>query len=85
MRFIKFIFSHFVIVALSIILQVGAIILFLERLNEFYLYINIFLSITAVIFAFNILNRKMNPDYKIPWLMLVLGIPLVGIVLYFFF
>ena len=85
MRIIKFLFSHFVIVALSIILQIGVIILILEKLNEFYIYINIFLTLTAVLFAFGILNRKMNPDHKIPWLMLILGVPLIGIVLYFFF
>ena len=85
MKYIKFLFSHFVIVALAIIAQIGLIIFLIEKLNEYYAYLQLMLSIISVLFAFNILNRNMNPDYKVPWLMLVLGIPLVGIVLYILF
>ena len=85
MKYIKMLFSHFFIFAISIILQVGSIILILERLNEYYFYFQIFFTLIAVIIAFNVMNRNMNPDYKVPWLMLVLGLPIVGIVLYFFF
>lgn len=85
MKYLKFLFSRFVIVALSIILQAVIIIIILERLNEYYVYLQIFLTIISVLIAFNILNRNMNPDFKIPWLMLVLGLPIIGIVLYFFF
>ena len=61
------------------------IIVLLERLNEYYAIVQVILSLFAIIISFNLINRNMNPDYKIPWLVLVLSLPLVGIVLYLMF
>ena len=85
MKYIKLLFSHLFIVTLSIILQIMVIIVLLERLNEYYAIVQVILSIFAIIISFNLINRNMNPDYKIPWLVLVLSLPLVGIVLYLMF
>lgn len=85
MKRVKVFFSRFAIFSISIILQVSIIIILLEKLNKYSIYISLFLTFISVLFSFNILNRKMNPDYKVPWLMIVLGLPLIGIVLYFLF
>ena len=85
MKYIKVVFSHFAIVSLSIISQILFLVILLERLNEYSIYISLLLTFLAILISFHILNRKMNPDFKIPWLMIVLGLPLMGIVLYFLF
>ena len=85
MKYLKFIFSRLAVVAIAIIIQIVMLILLIERLNEFYAYVSLLLSIISIFFAFNVLNRNMNPDYKVPWLMIILGLPLIGIVLYFLF
>ena len=85
MKYIKLLFSHLFIVTLAIILQIGVIIVLLERLNEYYAIAHVILTILSVLIAINLINRNMNPDYKIPWLVLVLALPLFGIVLYLMF
>ncbi len=85
MKYLKVIFSHIAIVSISIILQIGLIILLIEKLNEYYYYAQLTLSLFSVLISFNLLNRNINPDFKIPWLMIVLGLPLVGVVLYLLF
>ena len=85
MKYLKVVFSHFAIVSLSIIFQILVLVILLERLNEYSIYISLVLTFLAILISFHILNRRMNPDFKIPWLMIVLGLPLVGIVLYFLF
>ena len=85
MKYIKLLFSHLFIVTLAIILQIGVIIVLLERLNEYYAAVQVVLTVLSIVIAVNLINRNMNPDYKIPWLFLVLAIPLFGIVLYLMF
>lgn len=85
MKYIKLLFSHLFIVTLAIFLQIGVIIVLLERLNEYYAAVQVVLTILSIIISINLINRNMNPDYKIPWLILVLAAPLFGIVLYLMF
>lgn len=48
-----------------------------------YFYIAIYL--TTAITAIIIITKNENPDYKVPWLVAVLTIPVVGTLLYFMF
>ena len=85
MRILKAIFSHMFVVGLLIVAQILFLLIVIGKLNQYYLPLNIILLVFAVLIAFKIMNENNNPDFKIPWLVLVLAIPLVGVVLYFLF
>ena len=48
-----------------------------------YFYIAIYLTVAGVIIA--IIGSNENPDYKIPWILFVIILPIVGFMLYFLF
>ena len=85
MRIIKAVFSHMFVVGLLIIAQILFLVVAIEKLNEYYAALNILLGILAALIALKVMNVDMNPDFKLPWLVLILTIPLIGVVVYFLF
>lgn len=85
MRFFKLLFSKAMFVALAIILQVAIFFVFVLVLNEYYLTFQIISIVLGLLVFLGIINKNCNPEYKIPWLVTVLCIPLFGTVLYIIF
>jgi len=85
MRFFKLLFSKAAMVALSILLQIGLFLLFLLGLNQYFELFQIISLVVGLIVFLSIINQNTNPDYKIPWLVTVVCLPLFGTVLYLMF
>ena len=85
MRFFKLLFSKAMFVALAIILQVAIFLVFVLALNEYYVTFQTISIALGLLVFLGIINQNCNPDYKIPWLVTVLCIPLFGTVLYIIF
>lgn len=69
------------LIALEVIQIIAILLLLWYFIPYFYLAIYLTTAITAII----IITKKENPDYKVPWLVAVLTIPVVGVMLYFMF
>lgn len=77
--------GRIVFIGISILLQILWIVLIALRLNEYSTYISLFSSILALMLALDIYIKNMNAAMKMPWIMLILVFPVLGVCLYFLF
>lgn len=85
LKFHKKIFSKVLVVFLAIAIQVIAIVLLLYYFSEQFWWVNILVSILAILLCLIIINRKENPEFKAPWLVVILLFPIFGIIIYLLF
>lgn len=84
-RFFKFIMSRGFIISFLLLLQFLFFFYIAWELGKRGIYFTIFFNALGVVFSVAILNRSMNPAYKISWLLVVLIIPFAGPVFYLIF
>ena len=85
MKVLRLIFSKWVISALLLLVQVAAIALVIIYLNQYFYVFQIVTVVFGVAIFFILINRRENPEYKIPWLFLVLFLPIFGGLFYIMF
>lgn len=85
MKVIKSIFSRWVIISLLILFQIGATVGFLVYLEESFFYVATLCRVLSILILMRVIYKHGNPDYKIPWIILICIIPSLGIVTYIFF
>ena len=82
-RIIKVLFSRYFIAGLIIFAELGFVfylLLFAYNYSAYALLLMVLINLSAVV---SIVNRDVNPEYKIPWLIIVLLVPIFGIAIYF--
>ncbi|WP_099470199.1 cardiolipin synthase [Konateibacter massiliensis] len=77
--------GRLVFAALSILLQIGWIVLIVFRLNAYSTIISTFISLLAVLIALRIYGRHTNAAFKMPFIIFILGFPVFGLCMYFIF
>ena len=83
-RICKFLFSRYAICAVFIILGIAILVpAFWLSDNPELLYL--FSALLMTVAVVQIVNRNINPEYKVSWLIIVAFLPYVGVVLYFLF
>lgn len=82
MRFFKMIFSKAAVVVLSIILQLVLFFGFVLKLNQYFAVFQIISLLLGLVVFLTIINKDDNPEYKVPWLVIVFIFPIFGTVLY---
>lgn len=85
MKFIKAIFSRWVIISLLILIQIVGAAILLAYLEESFVYVSIGCRVVSILITLRIIYKYENPEYKIPWIISVLLIPSLGLVIYFLF
>ncbi len=78
----KLLKSRLVLVGLAILLQVLWWILFVQRLTSYSLFFNVFFQIISIGILLYLIRKDENSSYKIAWIILVMGFPLFGGILY---
>ncbi len=84
MKFFKLLFSKAAIVAFTIVLQCAFILLQIYVFSIAFQWLQTTIYVLAIIIFFVIVNKNTYPDYKLPWLALMM-FPFVGLVLYILF
>lgn len=84
-REINYIPLRYIIAGVITILEIISIIGIVVLLCYFVPYFYIAAYITAFACELKIISSDNNPDYKIPWMLFVLIIPIAGFMLYFMF
>ena len=84
-RTINYIPVRYIFAFLITILEVIAIIGVMVALCLYVPYFYIAVALTTVLVELKIIASDDNPDYKIPWILVVLTLPVVGLMLYFIF
>lgn len=82
---VNYIPIRYIIAMIITILEVIAIISILVLLCIYVPYFYILTIITTIAVELQIIASDNNPDYKIPWMLFVLILPIAGFMLYFIF
>jgi len=85
MKIFKKVFSKAALVFLAIVLQVLPIIFFLYYFADLWWQLQLAFQIIAVFLAIIIINKKENPEFKAPWLIIILLFPIFGVIIYLLF
>lgn len=75
--------GRLVFVALSVIIQVIWICVLVIRLNRYSVGISLFSSIASLLIVLRLYGTHTNAAYKMPWIMLIMAFPIMGLCLYF--
>jgi len=73
---------RFLFVGLSILFQVGWLVLTALVLNEHYAWVELVTRVLSVIVILQMNNKHSNAAFKIPWIMLIMAFPAMGLSLY---
>lgn len=74
--------GRLVFVVLSVLVQAGWLLLLVMRLNRYSAWISLGSSILALIVVLRLYGTHKNAAFKMPWIMLILGFPVMGLCLY---
>lgn len=77
--------GRYILAVIVTILEVATIIFIVGALCYFVPYFYLLAFATQVFCVIKIISSSDNPEYKIPWLLFVLILPIVGFMLYFIF
>jgi len=81
-KIFKVLKSRLVMVGLAILVQILWSLLFLERLTSYSVFINIFFRLLSIGILMYLIRKDENSSYKIAWIILIMGFPLLGGVMY---
>lgn len=84
-REINYIPVRFIMAILLIVLETTAVITITMLCAVYIPYFYLLMYATQTFCILRIVNSQENPEYKIPWLLLVLLVPVAGFMIYFMF
>lgn len=85
MKIFKKLFSKTVLVFLAIVLQLLPIVFFLYYFADLWWQLQLAFQIIAIFLSIIIINKKENPEFKAPWLIIILLFPIFGVIIYLLF
>lgn len=85
LKFVKMLFSRYILIFILLVIQIGFLWLVLDILETEYFWIRLIFWAIEIIIFFHLMNKKEAPEFKIPWIVIFLLIPLTGIIAYIFF
>lgn len=84
-KLIKLVFSRIFVVALAILLELAWIAALVWGISAISTHVARIISILSLFLVLWIVNKKINPSYKLAWTILILTIPFFGVTIYFLF
>ena len=82
MKFLKLIFSRIAIISLSIIFQITIFLFIGYFANRDYYLVHLIFIVLAILLVLFIFLKDEPASFKLPWIMLILIAPFLGIILY---
>ena len=84
-RLMKLLTHRVFLVGVSILIQLGALLLVLLRFNDYYQQFSLICSALSFIIVIHIVGNQSNPSYKIAWIIPIMLFPIFGWLLYLLF
>lgn len=81
-KLMKILFSRVVGVSLSLLLQIGVVVVGVTLLDDYYRWISAFFTVCSWVAVILIMSDRSNPSYKVAWIVLILAFPVAGIPIY---
>lgn len=82
-KIFKIMSNRVFVVAVALVLQLFWFVGLGVFLTDRYIYFNIVITAIAIVTSLWLVNQRINPSYKLTWAIVILGMPILGIVLYF--
>jgi len=70
------------VVAISVLLQIGWLLLLILELNRYSTYISLITGMIASLAVLRLYSKDTNSAYKLPWIMILIAFPVMGLSLY---
>ena len=71
-----------VVVAMSFLLQLGWILMWILEWNRYSACISVLTGLLAVLVVLKLYSKQTNGAFKLPWIMLIMAMPVMGLSLY---
>lgn len=84
-KLLQLLFNRIFYVAVALLVQLGWVLLTAWRLAGYSKYISNALTFISILTVLWIVNKKINPSYKLGWTILILVFPVFGVILYLLF
>lgn len=84
MKILKLIFSRIGIIAISISIQVLWLLEIINNFSQYYIAINIILTVLSILILLTIIRLERHLTNKIPWILLIIIFPIFGGILFIF-
>ena len=81
----KLLFNRIFYVVLALVIQLVWILVTVWRLSEYSRYFSAVSQVVGIVVVLWILNKDMNPSYKLSWTLLILTLPVFGLLFYVLF
>ncbi|MDD6211943.1 MAG: cardiolipin synthase [Clostridiales bacterium] len=82
--FARVVFGRSALILVLILLQFVGLWLLFSRLENYIAYVYGIFLVVVLLLVVHIINKDSNPAFKIAWLVLIMGLPVVGTLFYFF-
>ena len=84
-KILQLLFNRIFYVAVALMLQLAWLLITAWRLAAYSKYISNVISMISILVVLWIVNKKINPSYKLGWTILILCLPVLGVMLYILF
>ena len=81
----KLVFQRVVAVSVGILLQIVSLIVMATYLRDDFYWIRIAMNFLSWVVVIYIISCRVNPSYKIAWIVLILAFPVAGLTIYLLF
>ncbi|MBQ8834517.1 MAG: cardiolipin synthase [Oscillospiraceae bacterium] len=81
-RRVKNSIPRLVFVALSLLFQIGWLMILILRLNEYSVWISLLTSVLSLVAVLRLYSQRTTAAMKMPWIMLILAFPVMGLSLF---
>lgn len=85
MKILKLLFSKIFVSALVLFLQLTLVLSVLLFFESYFVWFQIFNAILGILVFLGIIGKKEPPEFKLPWIFIVLVVPFFGIIIYCMF
>lgn len=85
MKFLKKLFSKTVVVAILFILQLVFLAIVLQYFNKYFFAVQVASLVLGCIGLLTLINKKESPEFKLPWIILFLMMPIFAYITYAMF
>jgi len=84
-KLIHLMFNRVFVIAVALLLQLGWMAVLIWNVSAISIHVSRIITVLSILLVLWIVNKKINPSYKLTWTILILVIPFFGIMIYFLF
>ena len=84
MKFLKLLFSKTPILLAALSLQLAMLVFVLVRYSEYFVWFEAISIVLGLLIFLHMLGRDTAAEFKLPWIFILMALPLLGAVLYLF-